>query len=140
MDLQLPLDLSRSGDTWGQPCQRPAGASVHANEKAWAWSICNVHRPKQDRKAFLPAFEVFADTTAAASFDVDKWPSVTNHMDNYQRCVQWVLTNQLSKGQTARMVVLSPFETNALISETAATTTTMLSLYAPSQNMAFAPC
>lgn len=61
-------------------------------------------------------------------------------MDNYQRCVQWVLTNQLSKGQTARVVVLSPFETNALISETAATTTTVLSLYAPSQNMAFAPC
>ncbi|KAI9899203.1 hypothetical protein N3K66_005664 [Trichothecium roseum] len=60
-------------------------------------------------------------------------------MDNYQRCVQWVLTNQPSKRQTARMVVLSPFEANALISEMASTTTTVLSLYAPRQNMAFAP-
>ncbi|KZF24028.1 hypothetical protein L228DRAFT_218359 [Xylona heveae TC161] len=131
-----------------QPLKHYVHPAVRRFAKTGKMGHCN--------SAFMWAFEVFADTTAAAHFDVRRWPrgllitrdfartvektkSEKSCMDDYQRNIQWVLTNTTSDDGSNHMVVLSPFEANALRDEIASSRSTVLHIYAPRQNLGFPP-
>lgn len=82
----------------------------------------------RDSGAFKPAFELFRDTSANESLEVEKWPEhllVTadfartvhaakrQHLDSFLRPVHWVASGK--NGNTVDCVVLSPYEANALL-------------------------
>lgn len=107
-------------------------------------------------KAFIPAFHIFKQTSAGRCFHLDTAPtgllvtrdfsktvtsreSAGNLMDDYQRAVQWVLTDRLSGNRVSTMVVLSPFEANTLMSTIESSNSVVLHLFAPRQNEAFRP-
>lgn len=109
--------------------------------------------------AFVPAFRVLKDTTVAALFDVDRFPSdllVTRDfartvklprphgdgtaLDAFQRPVQWVLTSTKSGTTAAHIVVLSPFEAQNLMPVLRSgppASKVELHLYAPRSSLAF---
>lgn len=112
-------------------------------------------------KGFHWAFSVFSNTTAAAHFNLREWPtglvvtqdfartvmniqhgskkSGSGSMDDYQRSVQWLLSNKSADGKVTHLAVLSPFEANALRSQIASSKNTVLHIYAPRQNVGFTP-
>lgn len=100
--------------------------------------------------------ETFKHTTAAKHFDINKFPCgllVTKDyyrtiqpevggrpgLDNYQRSVQWVLTDRREDDSISTMIVLSPYEANKLMREIEASKFVVLHLFAPRHNKAFRP-
>ncbi|RSM04293.1 hypothetical protein CEP52_006878 [Fusarium oligoseptatum] len=105
--------------------------------------------------AFKPAFKALSQTSAAACFDVNEFPSniwVThdfattvkarfgkkNYSDSFQRPVQWILTSN-STVDDMRLVIISPFEAQELLSVIEASRHVTLRLYAPRTNLGFQP-
>ncbi|EEU36845.1 uncharacterized protein NECHADRAFT_94047 [Fusarium vanettenii 77-13-4] len=105
--------------------------------------------------AFKPAFKALSQTSAAACFDVNEFPSniwVThdfattvkarfgkkNYSDSFQRPVQWILTSN-SMVDDMRLVIISPFEAQELLSVIEASRHVTLRLYAPRTNLGFQP-
>ncbi|KAJ9131694.1 Phosphate system positive regulatory protein PHO81 [Coniochaeta hoffmannii] len=106
--------------------------------------------------AFKPAFRALDKISAAAEYDVGQFPRdllVTADFartvelkgkgvqsDAYQRPVQWILTTRLTSSGPNRMVVISPFEANALLPQIQKPSAAVhLHLYAPRSNLAFKP-
>lgn len=117
--------------------------------------------------AFKPAFGALYNTSAAAYFDPGEFPQdllVTSdfartvessgasvQMDAYQRPVQWVVTTRSpccpgqagaqQEGTRKRMVVviISPFEAEALMPDIERSAAVFLHLYGPRSNPAFRP-
>jgi hypothetical protein len=106
--------------------------------------------------AFLWAPIVLANTTAGAAFETTKFPKgllVTRDfsltvaeteetkgcMDQYQRSVQWILTDVGTHGNVTTMIVISPFEANNLMEIICSSKSVVLHTFAPRQNQAFAP-
>jgi len=106
--------------------------------------------------AFKPAFRALDKISAAAEYDVGQFPRdllVTADFartvelkgkgvqsDAYQRPVQWILTTRLTSPGPNRMVVISPFEANALLPQIQKPSAAVhLHLYAPRSNLAFKP-
>ena len=102
-------------------------------------------RLRQD--AFLPAFDVLLNTAAAEHMQRGAWPEtllVTTDfantiesrkrdkgmkgMDNYLMLVNWVVS---SRAEPSVLVVLSPWEANALISRIRMSKVVTLHMYAP---------
>jgi hypothetical protein len=101
--------------------------------------------------AFLPAFDVLGDTSAARHLDISQFPrgllvtidfaeTVWNSgevscMDDYQRPVEWVLTShdQFSS-KVEHIIIISPHEANKLHSEVRISRAVMMHVYAPRQN------
>lgn len=139
--------------------ERPAPAeaeqhSVHPDVLSFV-KTGRIRCTKQS-KAFIPAFRVFRETSAVRDFDLDTTPTgllVTQDfcrtvkrggshgewMDDYQRTVQWVLTDHQPSGKVGTMVVLSPFEANALMATIETSYSVSLHLFSPRQNEAFRP-
>jgi len=94
--------------------------------------------------AFLPAFDVLLKTAAAEHMQRGAWPQtllVTTDfantvearkrdkgMDNYLMLVNWVVS---SRAEPSVLVILSPWEVNALISRIRVSQTVTLHMYAP---------
>ncbi|KAK5686853.1 hypothetical protein LTR17_026786 [Elasticomyces elasticus] len=109
-------------------------------------------------QAWQPAFSTLSDTTAATYIDLAEMGGDSNrdllatidfartietsksgstaYMDAYQRPVQWILT-AIRNGALAHMLVISPFEAQALYSRIHASDSVALHLYAPRCNSAF---
>lgn len=102
--------------------------------------------------AFMKAFQAFTGTSAAAHLNVARFPcdllatrdfvqtveviGKEAYTDDYQRPVQWLLT----QGNPAtQMVVISPFEANELKSTMKSSSAAVLHLYAPRSNLAYQP-
>ncbi|EJT69150.1 hypothetical protein GGTG_13259 [Gaeumannomyces tritici R3-111a-1] len=64
-----------------------------------------------------------------------------SQLDQYQRAVRWILTSTHGdpSGAVRTMVIISPFEAQALLEEIAARRKVTLHLYAPRSTMGFAP-
>lgn len=129
---------------------KPEKHKVHVHVRALVETgvILSVH------PAFKPAFQALATISAAASYDINQFPKdllVTADFartvklvgkniqgDAYQRPVQWVITTRAAQGQP-RMVIISPFEAQALMPEIKKSSAVFLHLYAPRSNLAFQP-
>jgi len=103
--------------------------------------------------AYMPAFCALSNTSAAASFDpaqlvgrkqlfasADFVRTVTQKSlpfvsDQYQRSVQWVLTNR-GKAEIS-MLIISPFEAQELMPQLSISTKASLSLYKPLTNLRY---
>ncbi|KAL9082103.1 MAG: hypothetical protein Q9159_006713 [Coniocarpon cinnabarinum] len=94
--------------------------------------------------AFVPAFEVFQQTTARALFTADEFleriwvtrdfvntiePSVPCNLDEFLKPVQWVL--RLRDGEKCSCVVLSPYEANKAMPDVLQYGATELVVYSP---------
>ena len=151
-ERELSPEIEQERQRQLAPPAEPRGHEVHTLVRQFV----QTGNLQVDKRAFLPAFRVFDGTTAAAEFDVQQWPPgllITqdfartvqaikggkNYMDDFQRGVQWILTNKLAHKCPTQMVVLSPFEANALTDEITKYNQTTLHLYAPRQNLSFAP-
>ena len=114
-----------------------------------------IQRSARD-EAFIPAFHVFKQTSAAADFNIDSMPTellvtrdfsrtiqrkngISDLMDDYQRTVHWVLTDRQPGERVSRMVILSPFEANVLMATIETSTSVVLHLFAPRQNETYRP-
>ncbi|KAL8296078.1 hypothetical protein RB600_001523 [Gaeumannomyces tritici] len=115
-------------------------------------------------QSFPSAWESLARTTAAAAIRlrVSEFPcgvratrdfattiqesggsalGAKSQLDQYQRAVRWILTSTHGdpSGAVRTMVIISPFEAQALLEEIAARRKVTLHLYAPRSTMGFAP-
>ncbi|KAI9048432.1 hypothetical protein LZ554_007268 [Drepanopeziza brunnea f. sp. 'monogermtubi'] len=104
-------------------------------------------------EAYKPAFDVLADTSAAAHLDVSQFPRdllvtadfastiVTSGKsyisDSYQRPVQWVLTSTGKMKVVRTMMVISPFEAHELLPYISASDSVTLHIYSPRPNLGF---
>ncbi|TGO48153.1 hypothetical protein BCON_0249g00010 [Botryotinia convoluta] len=97
------------------------------------------------RSGFLPAFDVFKNTSAKGLFDISKWPrdlwvtrdfaqTVVVHgfseIDSFLRPVNWVVTSE-DKNSLSICVIFSPFEVQALRSVIEKNKKVVLSIYSP---------
>ncbi|KAL8377073.1 hypothetical protein RB595_007964 [Gaeumannomyces hyphopodioides] len=114
-------------------------------------------------QSFPSAWESLARTTAAAAIRlrVNEFPcdvratrdfattiqesggsalGAKSQLDQYQRAVRWILTSTSGdpSGAVRTMVIISPFEAQALLEEIAARRKVTLHLYAPRSTMGFA--
>ncbi|KAF7944218.1 hypothetical protein EAE96_010620 [Botrytis aclada] len=94
---------------------------------------------------FLPAFDVFKNTSAKGLFDISKWPRdlwvtrdfaqtvVTydfDEIDTFLRPVNWILTSE-GKNGLSFCVIISPFEVQELRSAIQQNKKVVLSIYSP---------
>ncbi|TGO33323.1 hypothetical protein BHYA_0252g00040 [Botrytis hyacinthi] len=94
---------------------------------------------------FLPAFDVFKNTSAKGLFDISKWPrdlwvtrdfaqTVVMHgfgeIDTFLRPVNWVVTSE-GKNGLSFCVIFSPFEVQELRSALQQNKKVVLSIYSP---------
>ncbi|KFA52542.1 hypothetical protein S40293_07627 [Stachybotrys chartarum IBT 40293] len=106
--------------------------------------------------AFLRAFDILGETTAAKYFDLKGLPqtilvtqdfkrtiqntsTVGSWKDNYQRVVQWVLTDRRPRNRADSMVILSPYEANKLMPHIEASSSVILHVFAPQHNKEIRP-
>lgn len=99
----------------------------------------------------IAAFECFRRTTACNDLPVNKFPAnvLVSHdfattaenaeskLDLFLRSVRWVLTSRW--GSRVIVVIISPFEANALFDKIRASTHVVLHMYAPRQTRAAVP-
>jgi hypothetical protein len=112
-------------------------------------------------EAFKPAFQALASTSAAKFFDTTDLPTdllvTTDFMrtvkipnsssvapfmsDSYQRPVQFVLSvpSATEPGDTRRLIIISPFEANELLSTIVKYARVTLHLFSPRANAIYAP-
>ncbi|KAK2624987.1 hypothetical protein QTJ16_005356 [Diplocarpon rosae] len=114
--------------------------------------------PVSGSKAYQPAFETLADTSAAAYLDVAQFPrdllvtadfastiivSGTSYIsDWYQRPVQWILTSACQGSRrhektVKHMMIISPFEAHELLPQIHKSEAVTLHLYSPRPNTGF---
>jgi hypothetical protein len=114
----------------------------------------------QKSRTFIPAFEALSTSSAAAHIILDQFPkdllvtadyirtvkrpsglSKASYVsDSFQRPVQWILT--VPKGRSnriQRLVILSPFEAEALLPRIRASAHVTLHLYSPRPNLSYQP-
>lgn len=108
----------------------------------------------RDSSALMPAFDTLRRTSAANHLDVDMFPKnvlVTadfartvkktatpgSLLDGYQRPVQWVLTSQPHSWEY--IIVISPYEAQALLPAIESSGKTTLHIYAPRPNLEIQP-
>jgi hypothetical protein len=134
--------------------------SVHRGHPALQRLVCTgdlaVHP-----EAFKPAFQALASTSAAKFFDTADLPTdllvTTDFMrtvkipnsssvapfisDSYQRPVQFVLSvpSATEPGDTRRLIIISPFEANELLSTIVKYAKVTLHLFSPRANASYAP-
>lgn len=107
--------------------------------------------------ACQPAFGTLKCTSAAGHFDVFKFPrdlwvssdfantikvaSLKSVLDAYQRSVQWILVGEgaHSNENDVKVVIISPYEANLLVSRVRSSRYVSLHLYAPRFNGGFRP-
>lgn len=99
----------------------------------------------------IPAFECFRRTTAFNDLPVSRFAenvlvshdfattadNTESKLDLFLRSVRWILTSRL--GSRITVVIISPFEANALFDEIRASTKVVLHMYAPRQTRAALP-
>ncbi|KAM0310792.1 hypothetical protein ACHAO8_007779 [Botrytis cinerea] len=114
--------------------------NLHADVMNLATTGIMVHSA---RSGFLPAFDIFKDTSAKGLFDISKWPRdlwVTRDfaqtvrsfgkIDSFLRPVNWVVTSEGNNGMSI-CVVFSPFEVQMLRSVIEQNKRVVLSIYSP---------
>ncbi|KAK6595662.1 hypothetical protein H4I96_09981 [Botrytis cinerea] len=114
--------------------------NLHADVMNLATTGIMVHSA---RSGFLPAFDIFKDTSAKGLFDISKWPRdlwVTRDfaqtvrsfgkIDSFLRPVNWVVTSEGNNGMSI-CVVFSPFEVQMLRSVIEQNKKVVLSIYSP---------
>ncbi|TGO08655.1 hypothetical protein BTUL_0198g00170 [Botrytis tulipae] len=115
---------------------------LHADVRNLATTGVMVHSAPS---AFLPAFDVFKNTSAKGLFDISKWPrdlwvtrefaqTVVMHgfgeIDTFLRPVNWVVTSEGMNGLSF-CVIFSPFEVQELRSAIQHNEKVVLSIYSP---------
>jgi hypothetical protein len=119
---------------------------IHPDLKAFV----STGRLKRSSPAFIPAFQSLRNSTAAECFDVSQFPQdllvtvdfsktvqiITTEFisDFYQQPVQWILT---STGDSANMIIISPFEAQKLRGEIKEQKRVMMHLYSPRSNIKY---
>ncbi|PGH08675.1 hypothetical protein AJ79_05957 [Helicocarpus griseus UAMH5409] len=105
-------------------------------------------------KAYIPAFDILRNTSAAKYLDVSQFPNdllVSTDFastvqisgksfisDTYQRPVHWVLTlASETEHRVKRMMIISPFEAEQLIPTVKESKYVTLHLYAPRHNLGY---
>ncbi|CAL3967669.1 unnamed protein product [Diplocarpon coronariae] len=132
---------------------KPAAPASHKIDRDLMTFV--VHgTPVPGSKAYKPAFEALADTSAAAYLDIAQLPRdllVTADFastvvvsgksyvsDWYQRPVQWILTSTRKREENVKfMMIISPFEAHELLPQIANSKRVTLHLYSPRPNMGF---
>ncbi|KAJ5724234.1 hypothetical protein N7488_002269 [Penicillium malachiteum] len=115
---------------------------------------------KEPSSAWQPAFKTLSSTSAAMHLDIDEFPTdllatedfcktvkppsgSLSNLDCYQRPVRWVLTFRMFSEEEStshgRLIIISPYEADALIDEIRNSVHVTLEVYAPRQNRAFRP-
>lgn len=115
---------------------------LHADVRNLATTGVMVHSAPS---GFLPAFDVFKNTSAKRLFDISKWPgdlwvtrdfaqTVLMHgfgeIDTFLRPVNWVVTSE-GKNGLSFCVIFSPFEVQELRSAIQHNKKVVLSIYSP---------
>ncbi|KAL3474851.1 hypothetical protein BJX99DRAFT_271463 [Aspergillus californicus] len=138
--------------------QRPASANpekhcIHSDLRLFV----STGVVKESSGTFKPAFEALRNTSAATHLDMSQFPSellVTDDFaktvqkstgvsmfDAYQRPVQWVLTSNIrsppNRKTVKSMIIISPYEANALHPEILLSRVVTMHMYAPRQNRSF---
>lgn len=132
----------------------PSLHSVHPHVREFVRTGQLSSQPGSVGAPFVPAFDMFRNTTARGLIDMNQLPrsvlatrdfvttaNLGNYgdMDDYIRPVQWILTNGQKDGRVSIMLLLSPFEANALLGDIAKSEGVVLRLFAPRINQALAP-
>lgn len=133
------------------PPAEPANHKIHCHLRNFV--SAGIAIPKTSR-AVMPAFMALADTSAADHVPVDMFPKdvlVTRDFvrtiqksdtgrflsDTYQRPVQWILSSQPRDWH--KVIIISPFEANALLPLVRESTYATLHLYCARPNQEIRP-
>jgi len=113
--------------------------------------------PIPDSQAYIPAFEILRNTSAAAHLDVSQFPRdllVTMDFDRtvqvsgssyisdaFLRPVQWILTSigDETRNNVVYMIIISPHEAQELLPKISASKKVALHLYSPRSNLGLRP-
>ncbi|PHH83232.1 hypothetical protein CDD82_2843 [Ophiocordyceps australis] len=132
----------------------PVKAEKHDIDRDVRHFISNGLFPKTPM-GLIPAFEALRNTSAAAHLDVAGFPkhlwvtrdfSRTVEMgteqgfsDSFQRSMQWLVTSNCMTEADARVLVISPFEAQGLISDIQESKVVTLHIYAPQISLELKP-
>jgi len=114
-----------------------------------------VRTGKVQRGVFRPAFQAFAQTSAAADVNLAHFPSdilatddfmrtvqlptVRPCSDSYQRPVQWLLTDRTDPERPSIIIIISPYEAQELLSDIRGSSFVTLHIYAPRPHLSSRP-
>jgi hypothetical protein len=151
-ERELSPEIEQERQIERPPKAKPLEHEMHKDVAAF---VASGVIPKNS-PAFLPAFQTLKRTSAAAFFELTKFPSelmvtkdfartvemATNEsgVDTFQRPVQWILTST-SKSNMKDMVIISPFEAQKLKQRDGGPVQMRvnLHLYAPRHSPSFRP-
>ncbi|KAI0892952.1 hypothetical protein F4806DRAFT_488627 [Annulohypoxylon nitens] len=151
-ERELSPEVEQEREDQRPAAAKPAVHSIPPGVRAFIKS-CTI---KNMCDGYNPAFTSLQDTTAARDhFYVRKFPTGllvsadfeqtiaryrkgVDTLDFYQRSVQWILTGGLPNQNTVKyMMVISPYEAQALLPEIQASDVVALHLYAPKSTLAY---
>ncbi|KAE8351981.1 hypothetical protein BDV28DRAFT_149490 [Aspergillus coremiiformis] len=155
-ERELSPEVQREREVQRPSKEQPLEHKIHPDLKRLITTGVLV----QMSRAFQPAFQSLAKTSAATFLDVHQFPgqllvtidysntvkprdAASFKPDAYQRSVQWILTSRCphdSTGRTvAHMVILSPYEAQELYGSIRDSRHVTLHLYAPRSNSGLQP-
>jgi hypothetical protein len=130
----------------------PAEAELHSLHPHLRSFVATGTLPPES-PAFMHAFQTLQNTSAAEYLDVEELPQDiltsadymrtvklargNQHVDSYQRPIQWILTSTDGDRAVQRLVIISPYEAQELLPSIKKSGNVFMHLYATRSNLSF---
>ncbi|KAI0844999.1 hypothetical protein F5Y00DRAFT_265964 [Daldinia vernicosa] len=154
-ERELSPEIEQERQDQRPPAAEPAIHTIHEGVKEFIASGMIT----KGSKGYMPAFLALRNTSAGACFDVSQFRprllvsndfantikrrGASDQLDSYQRAIQWILTGappsdeDSAKTLVKHMMVISPYEANAMLPMIMESKAVALHLYAPRANLGY---